>query len=84
MVVLRRLAAKERARRERAFFGKERVLDFLFPGGQPNEPHLPDDLFPIVVRFYWCARSPARGADPPSTSDESESEEEEVQESESD
>ena len=66
MVILRALVASGRARRERAFFGKERVLDFLFPGAQPppqakeqvtQDPILPDDLFPLVARYYWGARA---------------------------
>ena len=38
LVVLRRLAARGFARRARAFHGKERVLDFLFPGDQAPHP----------------------------------------------
>ena len=38
LVVLRGLAASGRARRERAFDGKELVLDFLFPSDQPSNP----------------------------------------------
>mmetsp|Transcript_15457 Transcript_15457/g.47849 ORF Transcript_15457/g.47849 Transcript_15457/m.47849 type:complete len:150 (-) Transcript_15457:267-716(-) len=34
-----------------------RVLDFLFSGDQPPPQadllHLPDDLFPLVARYYW-------------------------------
>ena len=66
LVVLRDLTANGRARRERAFFGRECVLDFLFPGKPPppqaaafykqakrSHAHLPDDLFPLVVRYFW-------------------------------
>jgi len=63
LVVLRALVARERARRQRAFHGKEPVLDFLFPCHQPppqankkSKRHqlcLPDDLFPLVARYYW-------------------------------
>ena len=58
LVLLRELCARGWARRERAFHGKERVLDLLFPGGRPNtrakrdQPHLPDELFSIVARYY--------------------------------
>jgi len=36
--------------------GKERVLDFLFVPGdqQANKPSLPDDVFSIIARYYWC------------------------------
>jgi len=57
LVVLRELAASARAQREHASHGKERVLDLLFPSDQPNkpdQPRLPDDVFSLVVRFYWC------------------------------
>lgn len=58
LVVLRELAARRRARRQRAFYGKEHVLDFLFPGDQPTRrprrmPRLPDELFSIILRYYW-------------------------------
>ena len=63
MVVLRAIVAQGRARRERAFHGKERVLDLLFPGDQPppqankqarrHQPRLPDDVFSVIARFYW-------------------------------
>ena len=81
LVVLRAIAARGDAWREREFHGKERVLDFLFPGHQPPPranslasvkeavlnllqprrraqrhqppPRLPDDLFPIIARYYW-------------------------------
>ena len=84
LVVLRALVTRGRARRQRAFDGKERVLDFLFPRaasapasgsqGAPARPgvrrfrraiarqgdkrtrrrqHLPDELFSIIVQFYW-------------------------------
>mmetsp|Transcript_14873 Transcript_14873/g.46145 ORF Transcript_14873/g.46145 Transcript_14873/m.46145 type:complete len:178 (+) Transcript_14873:972-1505(+) len=35
LVVLRAAAARGRARRQHAFYGKELVLDFLFPNDQP-------------------------------------------------
>ena len=62
LVVLRELVARGRARRERAFHGNELALDFLFPG-QPcpkankqarRIAHLPDDLFTLIARYYWC------------------------------
>ena len=53
LVLLRELVARGRARRERALFGKERVLDLLFPGDQTNQPQLPNSVFPLVVRYYW-------------------------------
>ena len=57
LVVLKELVARARARRERAFHGKEHVLDLLFPGGRPNtrrdQPRLPDDVFTVVARFYF-------------------------------
>jgi len=62
LVVLRALAARGDARRERAFYGKERVLDILFPGGRPNtrakrangdKLRLPDELFSLIARYYW-------------------------------
>jgi len=59
LVVLRGLAARGDARRERAFYGKEKLLDLLFPGGRANaratrgQPRLPDELFAIVARYYW-------------------------------
>ena len=62
LVVLRALAARGDARlpgrrlprRQRADKGKEHVLDFLFPGDlRRREPRLPDDLFPLVIRYYW-------------------------------
>ena len=61
--ILRELVARARARREHAFHGKERLLDFLFPGDQVppqankqprRHTRLPDDLFPLIARFYWC------------------------------
>ena len=62
LVVLRALAARGDARRERAFHGKELVLDFLFPGDGPppqankqtkrGRPRLPDELFSIIARYY--------------------------------
>ena len=63
LVVLRALAARGLVRRQRTFHGKERLLDLLFPvggGGRPNtrakqgQPCLPDDVFPIIARYYWC------------------------------
>ena len=63
LVVLRDAVARGLARRERAFDGKERVLDFLFPSpgsGRPNtrakrnQSCLPDDVFSIIARYYWC------------------------------
>ena len=61
LVVLRRIAARGWARRERAFHGKEDVMEFLFPGDPPprgdkqakRHLRLPDDLFPLVARYYW-------------------------------
>ena len=59
LAVLREAAARGWAQRERAFHGKERVLDLLFPGGRPNTRasrgrlHLPDELFSIIARYYW-------------------------------
>mmetsp|Transcript_13528 Transcript_13528/g.41792 ORF Transcript_13528/g.41792 Transcript_13528/m.41792 type:complete len:168 (-) Transcript_13528:132-635(-) len=38
LVVLRDAVARGLARRERAFDGKELVLDFLFPSDQPSNP----------------------------------------------
>ena len=55
LVLLRAAVARGRARqvRRRAFRGKEHVLDFLFPGlGQPA-PHLPDDVFSVIARYFW-------------------------------
>ena len=58
LVVLRELAAKGRARRERAFDGKELVLDFLFPGHffrsgpGDDDPRLPDELFSFIAGYY--------------------------------
>ena len=60
-VVLQALVTRGRARRERAFHGEERVLDFLFPAPTPPQaskhakrlPHLPDDLLPFVTCYYW-------------------------------
>mmetsp|Transcript_27706 Transcript_27706/g.85657 ORF Transcript_27706/g.85657 Transcript_27706/m.85657 type:complete len:267 (-) Transcript_27706:105-905(-) len=59
LVVLKELVARGRARRQRAFFGTERMLDLLFAGGQPNtrakrgQPRLPDELFSIIAQYYW-------------------------------
>ena len=58
LVVLRAIVAKGLARRERAFHGKELVLDFLFPEPPPHEdeqskPGLPHELFSIICRYYW-------------------------------
>mmetsp|Transcript_17891 Transcript_17891/g.54488 ORF Transcript_17891/g.54488 Transcript_17891/m.54488 type:complete len:153 (-) Transcript_17891:154-612(-) len=55
LVVLRAAAARGRARRQHAFYGKELVLDFLFPSDQSplDQPHLPDELFSIIARFWW-------------------------------
>ena len=53
LVVLRNIVARGRARREHGLFGKERVLDFLFPGDQ-HSPRLPDDIFSVIARYYWC------------------------------
>ena len=60
LVVLRELAARGRARRQRAFFGKERALDLLFPAAarrstrsNRRQSHLPDELFCIIMRYYW-------------------------------
>ena len=97
MVALRELVSRERARREREFGGKEKLLDFLFPGDQPPpqvtkqaeprahippaeayrrrrragaqpllaaepalpvRPHLPDELFALIVRFYSGGEPP--------------------------
>ena len=59
LAVLRELAARGRARRARELSGKELVLDFLFPGDQAptqaNKPRLPDDLFPLIARYFWAA-----------------------------
>ena len=52
------LAARGDARRERAFYGKEQVLDLLFPGGRANtrakrdQPRLPDDVFSVIACYY--------------------------------
>mmetsp|Transcript_8334 Transcript_8334/g.24849 ORF Transcript_8334/g.24849 Transcript_8334/m.24849 type:complete len:89 (-) Transcript_8334:70-336(-) len=62
LVLLRALAAKGLARRERTFHGTECVLDFLFPGQPPPQghkqatrgPRLPDDIFSVIARYYWC------------------------------
>jgi len=68
LVVLRELVARERARRERALPGKELVLNFLFPGDQPppratkqakRGPRLPDELFSVIARYYWCGEPSA-------------------------
>ena len=69
LVLTRKMAAKGWAQRKRKFSGKDparefrhvRLLDFLFPGEQPPpqakqrrvQPCLPDDLFPLVIRYYW-------------------------------
>ena len=62
LVILRAISARGRARRERALFGEEKLLDFLFPSDQTppqaskrttRVPRLPDDLFPLVARYYW-------------------------------
>ena len=71
LVVLRELA-KGRAQRERAFDGKELVLDFLFPGaGQPpsrgnkqarrQRARLPDELFSIIRALLLGRRPVGRG-----------------------
>jgi len=61
LVVLRALVARGQALRERTFHGKELSLDFLFPCHSPPQGnkqakrsrlHLPDDLFPLVARYY--------------------------------
>ena len=59
LVILREQAARGLARRDRADPDKEQLLDFLFPGDQPQgrgarHQHLPDELFSVVVRYYWC------------------------------
>ena len=53
LVVLRSLCARGRA--QRADSGKEQLLDFLFPSDQSplDQPHLPDELFSIIARYYW-------------------------------
>mmetsp|Transcript_5427 Transcript_5427/g.16096 ORF Transcript_5427/g.16096 Transcript_5427/m.16096 type:complete len:304 (-) Transcript_5427:62-973(-) len=58
LVVLRDLAGRGRAQRVHTFHGNELALDFLFPG-QPSSQakrvaHLPDDIFAIITRYYWC------------------------------
>mmetsp|Transcript_4239 Transcript_4239/g.13284 ORF Transcript_4239/g.13284 Transcript_4239/m.13284 type:complete len:149 (+) Transcript_4239:2033-2479(+) len=59
LVVTRELVACGRAQWQRAFFGKERLLDLLLSGGRSNtrgakrdQPRLPDELFAIIVRYY--------------------------------
>mmetsp|Transcript_8761 Transcript_8761/g.26189 ORF Transcript_8761/g.26189 Transcript_8761/m.26189 type:complete len:207 (+) Transcript_8761:214-834(+) len=71
LVVLRALAARGDARRERAFYGKEQVLDLLFPGGRANtrakrdQPRLPDDVFSVIACYYWAAECFSRRRPPP-------------------
>ena len=66
LVVLRELTARGWARRERAFNGKEPLLDLLFPGGRPNtrakrdQPRLPDDVFSVIVGGRVGGRRPSR------------------------
>ena len=62
LVVLRELSARNRARREREFFGKELVLDFLFPP-RANKKHLPNYPFSLVARYYWGGATPAEEDD---------------------
>ena len=53
-MVLKGLVARGRARRERAFHGKELLLYLLFPSGHSRgHPRLPDELFAVIVRYYW-------------------------------
>ena len=34
-----------------------RLLDSLFPGEHSRgQPRLPDELFAIIVRYYWCGQ----------------------------
>lgn len=73
LVVLKELVAGGRARRARAFHGKEQVLDLLFPGDRQNTrakrhpPRLPDELFAIIARYYGAAAEcrPKRRWPPP-------------------
>jgi len=53
LVVLRELVSRRRAQRPREFTGKERVLEFLFPGDQTliQAPRLPNELVPRVLRY---------------------------------
>mmetsp|Transcript_18446 Transcript_18446/g.57644 ORF Transcript_18446/g.57644 Transcript_18446/m.57644 type:complete len:86 (-) Transcript_18446:70-327(-) len=61
LVVLRTLVARGRARREREFFGKEQLLDLLFPGNDSRgQLHLPDEVFSIIVRYYWSGEPSKR------------------------
>jgi len=54
LALLRQLAARGDARRERAFHGKELLLYLLFPSGHSRgHPRLPDELFAVIVRYYW-------------------------------
>ena len=76
LVILRAISARGRARRERALFGEEKLLDFLFPSDQTppqaskrttRVPRLPDDLFPLVARYYcgglWAEEETALAAE---------------------
>ena len=72
LVLLRELTARGQARRERAFHGKEHLLDLLFPGGRPNtrakrdQPRLPDDVFRSSSATTAAAvRRPRRRPPPP-------------------
>ena len=58
LVVLRALVASDRAWRQREDSGKELLLDFLFPGAQPQatKPRLPNSVFPRIARYYWCGQ----------------------------
>jgi len=63
LVVLRALAAGGRARQRRAIDVNVALVDFLFPGdlsspraskqAKRSRPHLPDELFSIIARYYW-------------------------------
>jgi len=86
LVSLRALAAKGLARRPRADVFNGQLLDFLFPGDRArDQPYLPDDLFSIIVEFYWgggmsAEEEAAHAADISWTPPEEEEEESEPEE----
>ena len=57
LVVLRELVLRGRAWRQRTFQTKADVVEMLFPGPArysfPDTPRLPDELFSIILSYYW-------------------------------
>mmetsp|Transcript_20465 Transcript_20465/g.64367 ORF Transcript_20465/g.64367 Transcript_20465/m.64367 type:complete len:295 (+) Transcript_20465:380-1264(+) len=57
LVVLRELVLRGRAWRQRTFQTKADVVEMLFPGPArysfPDMPRLPDELFSIILSYYW-------------------------------